>query len=319
MTEQINEQSLKDQFPFYNQDERAVLRELLITEPNSVKYTAAKGKLLELIYSDLVKFYQWDTTQDKRVDIRRRLLNISNLFVVIPINELRELSRKAKLTLKKVVYETHANPLEMPLVEMHSYDVKYIEIFSKVFSQVELLPETSALDFITGNREKRQHPRTQFTVFRKNVQDEVISKEYLTASAEPLTHTQIISLFDPEGKPRDLLTIGFDLVFESAFVDFFHHAPAISPITIQRNSHVMGKQFLLNAMEKCMALKNSKANLSAEFPLYFEEAERTNQKILGLLYSVLKGLLPQITERIKGWNKQLDLEPNNELIHWEES
>lgn len=318
MSQNSLEKSIQENFPFYSKDEQDLLKELVFQgDAKSSTFHNAKNKFLELLYSDLVQFYRWDATSDDRINIRKRLLNVAGLFFIVPIHELRELAHRAKLTLKKVVYETPPNPVITDLTEMHSYDLKYIEGFSEFFSNIMIEPEISALDYIAGNRDKRLYPHSQFTVFRKKIQDEVISKEYLTASAEPLTQTQFISLYNPNGSPRDLMTIGFDLVYESAFIDFFHNGPNVTPLTLPRNAHIMGKHFLLAAVNECIRLKRTKKDFLAEFPIFlFDKPDGTLERVDDLLFFVTDSLVPQIRQKIRRWNIKLGLDPENELVYW---
>jgi len=318
MSQNSLEKSIQENFPFYSKDEQDLLKELVFQgDSKSSTFHNAKNKFLELLYSDLVQFYRWDATPDDRLNIRKRLLNVAGLFFIVPIQELRELAHRAKLTLKKVVYETPPNPVITDLTEMHSYDLKYIEGFSEFFSNIMIEPEISALDYIAGNRDKRLYPHSQFTVFRKKIQDEVISKEYLTASAEPLTQTQFISLYNPNGSSRDLMTIGFDLVYESAFIDFFHNGPNVTPLTLPRNAHIMGKHFLLAAVNECIRLKRTKKDFLEDFPIFlFDKPDGTPERVDDLLFFVTDSLVPQIRQKIRRWNIKLGLDPENELIYW---
>lgn len=313
------EKSIAENFPFYTKDEQSLLKDLVFhNDPKSAAFQGTKKKFLDLLYSDLVTFYRWDASQDDRIAIRKRLLNVAGLFFIVPIQELRELSHRAKLTLKKVVYDTPPNPVITDLTEMHSYDLKYIDGFSEFFAKIMIDPEVSALDYIAGNREKRLYPHSQFTVFRRRIQDEVISKEYLTASAEPLTQTQFVSLYNPNGTQRDLMTIGFDLVYESAFIDFFHNGANVTPLTLPRNAHLMGKHFLLAAVNECIRLKRAKKDFLSEFPVFlFDKKEDvTPERIDDLLFFITESLIPQIRQKIRRWNIKLGLDPENELIYW---
>lgn len=320
MTENALEKSIAENFPFYNKNEQELLRQLVFQGGNkSSAYREAKNKFIELLYQELVQFYRWDATPDDRLTIRKRLLNVAGLFFIVPIQELRDLAHRAKLTLKKVVYETPPDPVITDLTEMHSYDLKYINGFTEFFGKIMLEPELSTLDYIAGNRDKRLYPHSQFTVFRKRIQDEVISKEYLTASAEPLTQTQFVSLYNPNGTPRDLMTIGFDLVYESAFIDFFHNGVNVTPLTLPRNAHIMGKHFLLSAVNECIRFKRTSREFLKEFPVFlFDKDEVGPERVDDLLFFVTDNLVPQIRQKIKRWNIKLGLDPENELIYWGE-
>lgn len=318
MSNQSLDKSISENFPYYNNKEQTLLKELVIeADPDSVKFQKAKDKFLELLFNDLVAFYKWDALPEDRINIRKRLLNVAGLFFIVPISELRDLAHKAKLTLKKIVYEQAPEPFDKEIVEMHSYDIKYIEGMGDFYANIMLEPEMSALDYIAGNRDKRKYPHSQFTVFRKNIQDEVISKDYLTASAEPLTQTQFISLYNPNKSPRDLITIGFDMVYESAFIDYFHTGPNITPITLPRNAHIMGMHFLLTAVNETIKLKRSKKNFLEEFPIFlFDEENNVPDRVDDLLFFITDSLVPQIRQKIKRWNIKLGLDPENELIYW---
>jgi len=319
MSDQSINKSISDNFPYYDDKERELLKELVVqADPKSDRFQKAKDKFLELLYNDLVEFYKWEATPDDRTQIRKRLLNVAGLFFIVPINELRDLSHKARLTHKKLVYESAPDPLGKEVVEMHSYDLKYIPGLTEFFSKVMIEPNMSALDYVAGNREKRKYPQSQLTVFRKNIQDEVISKEYLTASAEPLTQTQFVSLYNPNGSTRDLVTIGFDMVYESAFIDYFHNAPNVTPITLPRNAHIMGKHFLLAAVNETIRIKRASKDFLEEFPVFlFDEDGGTPERVDDLLFFISDSLVPQITQKIRHWNIKLGLDPENEFIHWE--
>lgn len=318
MSDSAIDKSISENFPFYDSKERNLLKDLVLhNDPKSEKFEAAKERFIELLYNDLVSFYRWDVGYDERISIRKRLLNVAGLFFIVPIDELRELSHKAKLTLKKIVYETPPHPLESNLSEMHSYDLKYIEGLTEFYGSIQLEPDITVLDYIAGNRESRQYPRSQFTVFRKNIQDEVISNDYLTASAEPLTQTQFISLYNPNGSKRDLLTIGFDLVYESAFIDFFHNGSNVTPITLPRNAHIMAKHFLLSAVNETIRRKRHSKNFLEDFPVFlFDQENSSEDRVDDLLFFLTDSLVPQIREKIKRWNIKLGLDPENETIYW---
>ena len=320
MTQNSLEKSISENFPFYNTTEQALLKELVVqNDPKSPKFLEAKNRFLELLYADLVDFYKWECTPDERVHIRKRLLNVAGLFFIVPITELRDLSHRAKLTHKKIVYETAPEPLNRDVTELHSYDLKYVHGVNDFFAKIMIDPELSAMDYIAGNRNKRLYPHSQLTVFRKRIQDEVISKDYLTASAEPLTQTQFVSLYNPNGSTRDLITIGFDMIYESAFIDFFHQAPNVTPITLPRNAHIMGKHFLLAAVNETIRAKRKSKDFLAEFPVFlFDEDGGTPDRTDDLLFFISDSLVPQVTQKIKHWNIKLGLDPENEFIHWGE-
>lgn len=310
--------AIKRKFPYHSDEERLVVRDLLnVSDKQAPIFADVKGAFLNLILKDLLRFYEWRVTPDERESLRKRLLTLSGMFIIIPIEDLRDVSHRARLTQKKIVYEIPQNPFDQDDCEMHSYDIKYIAQFQQVYAQIALDPDHAALDYIAGNREKRNYPLTQFTVFRKNIQDEVISDNYLTASAEPLTQTQIISIFNPEGGPRDLITIGFDLVYESSFIDFYHHAPRIKADSLVRNSNIMANMFLHSAVERMNYLMDQKKNLADHFPIFIRlEDNRSPDQWEKLLIFITDNLMPAVAHRIRQCNLKLGLELDNQQIEW---
>ncbi|MBX7149467.1 hypothetical protein K1X76_10345 [bacterium] len=308
---------LAQQFEPFSDDERDILKNFVQMDKDAKDFKHYKEGFLKILYKDLMNFYKWDVTHEDRTNIRKRLIRVSGLFFQVPIEELRSLSSKAKLSQKKIVYDSPPNPMEAENVEMHSYDLKYIEGFNQFFARVFIDVNLSALDYITGNREKRIYPHSQYIVFRKSIQEEVLSQTYLTASAEPLTQTQLISLYNPDGTRRDFITIGFDLIYESAFIDFFHHAPNLTPVTLSRNAHIMGYTFLEAALTRLSDLKKSGSSIEKEFPVYFLDPLHNNySKIDSLMQFMADSLMPQIAEKIRQWNTQLSLDARNFDIYW---
>lgn len=316
-----NEEAAKnilDKFPHFKKDEQELIKNLLVeTNKQSGAFLESKARFLEIVYNDLAAYHRWDVEPAERLRIRRRLLNVAGLFVVVPIAELRELTARVRLESKKVVNEAPVNPLEKDPVEIHSYDLKYMEPFSKFFSNIPLEPGISTLDYLAGNREKRIYPHSQTIVFRKNLREEVLSENYLTASAEPLTQCVLISLYNPTDTLRDLITIGYDLVFESAFIDFYHHGESISPLILLRNSALMGKQFILSALEEYLNRKKNNKSVVDDFPVFLMPPEGSLvEKTDTLFLHTAEKLLPQISERIRNWNTKLGLAVDNEEICW---
>lgn len=320
----MNEANIKDlfdkNFPFYKDQEKEIIKDLVThNQSDGNRYQNAKKKFLKIIYNDLVDFYRWDATPNRRREVRKRLLNIVGIFFILPLDDIRGLANKARLTQKKVVYESAPNPVIDQITEMHSYDLKYIKDFAQFFSQIELDEDITALDYLAGSREKRHYPRTQTTVFGKSILDEVIAKDFITASAEPLTQTQFIALSNPDGTPRDLITIGFDMIYESAFIDFFHNAPKVCSITLPRNGHLVGKHFLLSALETTLKKRRTGSkDWLKNFPVFRDKKEDTsdNERADRLIEIIKEELVPEITQKVKDWNEKLGLAEDNEEVYW---
>lgn len=312
-------ESVRGKFPLYNDSERELLESLLVEDDrSSSRFEKSKNQFMEIVYGDLVRYYKWDNSIDDHIALRKRLLNIAGLFVVIPIEDLRNVSHKAKLTLKKVVHESPPSPINKNVEEIHSYDLKYIEGFAPFFSKILLDANITALDYLSGNREKRQYPHTQFTVFRKRIQDEVGTDDFLTASAEPLTQTQLISLYNPDGTLRDLMTIGFDMIYESAFIDYFHSGQNVTPTTLSRNAHILGRNFLTSCLAQLMEVKKANLSVEKEFPVFISDTTNYSEKrVEQLRFFIQETLLHHVDDKIRGWNSELGLPSNNLGIYWE--
>lgn len=316
MSSQFN-QLISGKFPYFSKEEQAVIGEVLV-QSNSPTPGAkqAQDSLLDIIYHDLVSFHQWDLPLDKRVDLRKRLLNLAGLFCVVPVEKLRELAGKARLTQKKTMGDTPPDPIQNDFIECNSFDIKYISYLKDFLERVDLSQDMTALDFVSGNRDRNHYPHSQFTVFRKRIQDEVLSKDYLTASAEPLTQTVMISLYNPGETVRDLITIGFDMVYESAFIDFFHHAPNPSPISLPRNAHLVARNYLLSVINLYIGLKRSGKDILKALPVFIASTEKNEQHLHNLVLFLTDTLLPQVEQKIQKWNVQLGLAENHDQIEW---
>lgn len=310
--------NILDKFPHFQKEEQELIKNLLVElDRNSNSFLESKARFLEIVYNDLEAYHRWDADPANRFRIRQRLLNVAGLFVVVPIEELRDLTRRVRLASKKIVNEAPVNPLMRDAVEIHSYDIKYLEPFARFFARIPIEPGISTLDYLAGNREKRVYPHSQTIVFRKNLREEVLSENYLTASAEPLTQSVLISLYNPTETLRDLITIGYDLVFESAFIDFYHHGENISPLILLRNAALMGKQFIVSALEEYLNLKKARRPFLDEFPVFLAPPEGSlNEKTDTLFLHTAEKLLPQVSERIRNWNAKLGLSADNEDICW---
>lgn len=312
------EQILDKKFPFFDEEERAIIGDFcMLRGSGTAKFLDAQNRLLELIKGDLLRFYKWESGPETRVQVRQRLLNLSGLFLVVPIGDLRFLAHEARLTQKKTIYESYADPLENDLVEMNSYDLKYFDRLSNFLSCIALSPDMTALDYLSGNRNRNIYPHSQFLVFRKNLQEEVISEDFLTASAEPLTQTVFVTLRNYEGEIRDAATIGFDMVYESAFIDFFQHAPNPNATTLVRNAHLVGKNFLMATVNSYLAMKRDGAQVLNNFPIFLEEKPgNPAEQAHTLMLYLIDHLIPQVGQKIQNWNVELGLPAEHDEIAW---
>lgn len=310
--------SIESKFPCFDEQEQLFIYQILTEASTDIhKFNKAKEQFLHILFRDLVEFYQWNTPLEQRIITRKRFFNAAGLFAIIPIEDLRRTAHKARLTQKKIVHEAPMDPLKKNYAELHAYDLKYLEPFNLFLGQISLAHNMSALDYIAGNRDKRHYPRSQYIVFRKNVQEEVVAQEFLTASAEPLTQTQIISIYDPQDNLRDLMTVGFDLVYESAFIDFFHHAPNVNSIRLIRNANIMGNNFLSAAMDRLTDAVENRENLAAKFPIFLGKASHDDEaKLDNVILFVTKQLVPAIFKKVRECNQKLGLDPDNMQVDW---
>lgn len=310
--------TISKKFPYFSENEQEVIRNLVLhSKDKTEKFYTSKTKFLEIIYNDLVSFYRWDNEEEDRKKYRRRFLCISGLFAIIPIEELRDLAAKAKLTLKKVVYETPRKPKEGIVAEWHSYDLKYLPEFEEVLSKIPFADDMTVLDYLAGSREKRLYPPTLFTVLMPDLKEEVVADEFVTATAEPLTQTQLISLTDDKGKSRDLISLGYDLVFESAFIDFYHHGIGITPLLLLRNAHVMGLFFLKSAVLTAKEKVLPEGNFPDDFPIFRFQPENNNpETVTALLDYYTHKFIPSVEQKITKWNLELSLDPDFDMVYW---
>lgn len=310
--------TISKKFPYFDGAEQEVIKSLVLhSKEKTEAFYSSKSQFLDIIYKDLVNFYRWDNEEEDRKKFRRRFLCISGLFAIIPIEELRDLAAKAKLTLKKIVYETPRKPKEDIVAEWHSYDLKYLPEFEEVLSQIPFADDMTVMDYLAGSREKRLYPPTLFTVLMPDLKEEIVSDEFVTATAEPLTQTQLISLTDDKGQSRDLISLGYDLVFESAFIDFYHHGIGITPLLLLRNAHVMGLFFLKSAVLTAKEKLSSEKVFIDDFPVFRFRPESNNPEMVeALIQYYTHKFIPSVEQKITKWNLELNLDPDFDMVYW---
>ncbi len=213
-----------EQFPHLDAPERELLMQLcLAKETNGPTYEALKDKFLTQLETWLMSYCQWDTLPEQRIMLRRKLLNLAGLWHIIPFQELQALVNRTSHANKRPITDVKIADLYQDDLEIPAYDLKYLDNLVQLLGSIIRDDGTTYLDFVAGSRGLKSHPPASTIVFKKNLAEEVSSQERLTASAETFTRTILITTFNEEGDYRDLVSIAFDLVLESTYLDSYHN------------------------------------------------------------------------------------------------
>lgn len=237
-------------FPHLEKNEKEML--YLLTNEASNKgpaFEKAKEIFLNLIKDWVLQYLKWDTLPDDRLRIRKKLLNIAGLWTVVPFENIQGLINEVTPYNKKPITDIKVDNLYQEGCEVPSYDLKMIDSMASLLGSVSKDENMTYLDFVAGNREKKIHPASSIFVFKKSLLDEVVSDVYLTASAEVFSKTILITTFDEKGDMRDLISVAFDIVLESAYLDIYSNwSGEFIPEMVLRDTKLVACDFLGKAI-----------------------------------------------------------------------
>ncbi len=249
-------QEFQAKFPFLTEPEREVLYLLTLSKQEKTEgFEKLKGVFLEMVKKWSLDCLKWSTTPAEKIELRRKLLNVAGIWSLIPFADIQKALEEIDPFNKKPITDVKIQSIYQEDVEIPSHDLKLVDSMAGLLASISYDDEgLNYLDFVSGNRDKYQHPASSVTVFKKNLRGDVLSDAYLTASAEVFTKTILITTFDERGERRDLVSIAFDLVLESAYLDSYHNWTGdFVPELILRNTKVAGCDFLSKVVDKLEA------------------------------------------------------------------
>ncbi|EKD46979.1 MAG: hypothetical protein ACD_66C00270G0006 [uncultured bacterium] len=254
-------------FPHLGQTEKELLCILTNEAQNKGEgFEKAKKVFLNVIKDWVLLYMKWDTFPDERIKLRRKLLNVAGLWTVVPFEDIQGLINEVTPYNKKPITDIKVDNLYQEGCEVPSYDLKMIDSMATLLGSVPKDETTTYLDFVAGNREKKVHPASSILVFKKSLLDEVVSEVYLTASAEVFSKTILITTFDEKGDMRDLISVAFDIVLESAYLDIYSNwSGNFVPEMVLRDTKLIACDFLGKAIAN---LENIQKNGKSLMDLY---------------------------------------------------
>lgn len=211
-------------FPHLEESELRVLNELFVAwEKKTPDFSEKCQKFLSIMEGWVGQYFYWQTLPDIKVQLRKKLLNVSGIWNIIPPDDHKNFLQRVLPFNKKPITDIKVDSPYQHFAEVPIFDLKFMPGLSDILGSVVREEEITFLDYVAGNREKMVHPVASLVVFRDDLSQELVTPQYVTASAELVTKTILINPFKADKTERDMVTIAFDIVFESAILDYFHH------------------------------------------------------------------------------------------------
>ena len=211
-------------FPHLEESELRVLNELFVAwEKKTPDFPEKCQKFLSIMEGWVGQYFYWQTLPDIKVQIRKKLLNVSGIWNIIPSEAHSQFLQKVLPFNKKPITDVKVDSPYQRFAEVPIFDLKFMPGLSDILNSVAREEDITFLDYVAGNREKMVHPVASLIVFREDLGQELVTPQYVTASAELVTKTILINPFKADKTERDMVTIALDIVFESAILDYFHH------------------------------------------------------------------------------------------------
>lgn len=248
---------LENRLPYLNAWEKKQLYALMNAESgqDQAMYETVKADLLEHLREEVARYRDWQIAADEKLDLRRKFLNITGIWDIIPHLEIKELVGQLDLAYRRPLVDDVRNPW-LPTdaiddeMEVAATDLKYIEPFREFLGLFEKEYKLTYLDYLSGSREKRVHPFADTICFRRSLADLIASKQYVSTTADPLTKTIYVSLCNGDGRRRDFISICYELVLENSFLDFYMNwQRPFQPYHVLRNMSIIALRFLACVLE----------------------------------------------------------------------
>lgn len=214
------------------------------------RYEMLKQQFMTHLETELVHYHDWMVDDETKLVLRRKFLNVTGIWDIIPHDDLRAMIRRAEASVKRPVVDQVPTPWRegshIPdVLEISALDLKQVEPFAEFFARFEKTDGVTYLDYLSGSREKRIHPYARNICFRRSLDDLLVHKTYVSASADPLTRTIYVSMCNADGKRRDFISICYELILENAFLDFYMTWPGkFHPFLVLRNMTIIALRFL---------------------------------------------------------------------------
>lgn len=249
--------AIEERLPHLSAWERAQLHDLALAQGagDTHRYGALKDAFIEHMRRELRSYFEWCVAPGDKLALRKKFLNITGIWDIIPHDELRKLSGETASLVKRPVSDWTANPwpndaLFSEEIEILAVDLKGCEPFASFLGQFEKGDGVTYLDYLSGSREKRLHPYAHSICFYRSLKSVVVAKHYVSTSADPLTGTIYVALCNAEGKRRDLISICYEMVLQTAFLDFYMNWPgAFQPFRLLRNMTIIALRFLADVVQ----------------------------------------------------------------------
>lgn len=211
-------------FPFLDTDERQITAAFCSScdDPSSPNFDADLNNMLNMIKRIYQNIERLPLPSDFRSVFRSKLMNIAGIYTIIPPHKVLDLLEKNN---SEVEIPSHGH-IENSLENLSQIDLKDLELSALELIQ---LPLFSTI-FKLYKEEDEQYlddilKYCKYIVFKQDIKEETFASSYLTSTSEPLTQTIVLNLQGPDTKPRDFLSLCFDIIYQTNFLKVFYSQP----------------------------------------------------------------------------------------------
>ncbi|SCA58392.1 hypothetical protein AB751O23_AA_00610 [Chlamydiales bacterium SCGC AB-751-O23] len=213
-------------FPFLDTDERKITAAFCSScdSPSSPTFDYDLKSMLNMIKRLYQAMEKMPLNSDLRSIFRAKLMNIAGIYTIIPPHKILAFIGKnfKKLKAQDFDYKQENLSSQVPEnfffhdLEKTTLDILQFPIFSTVFKLHKKDDERYLEDILAY---------CKYIIFKKDIKDETFSNYYLTSTSEPLSQSVLLNLKGPEGKTRDILSLSFDIIYQSTFLKIFYSNP----------------------------------------------------------------------------------------------
>lgn len=234
-----------------NPEEQNLLAQVVLAIKNGRKndLEIAKERFLNLLEQNLKEFFGWDVQPLQQKVLRQKFLNLAGLYNIIPHADIMDMLGRVYHKVHRTITDVIPDDIFAGEHIIDAVTLKHIDPLSFHLSKVQKTVGVSYLDYVSGNRDNGVKPVINSIIFSHNIAKGNSAETYLSASSEPLTKTIYISTHTQGSEIRDLIGMGFDIVTQSSFIDFYYHMEETFNITaVLRNSMIIGTRYVENAL-----------------------------------------------------------------------
>lgn len=229
----------KEYLPFLDPEERKTVLHFSSTlhDTHTSQHQQAKDQLILMLKSILSQFFALPVNATMRKVHRAKLLNLSGLHHLIPLEEIKNKLNgiRPDKTSGLPVSACNEDMIYMQDTEITSDMLQYCENLYNLLDISEKNGQTY-YRYITHYAD--------FIMFKSSLADELKSAKYVSASSDPLSRTILINTRTSQNEERDTFSMAFDLVAQSTFLQTYYDSPHLyKPAVCERLARIKALEF----------------------------------------------------------------------------